>query len=145
LGSAAGIGALAPGDVELLQIVHTRMPPSGGALGVSVEEAGGDGADRAHDGGCVDTGLCAARVPLRRSTTECQQRTRRWRVPAALVWWAEMRGHQDRYFPKGTDLCAITPEELTRVADEINERPRKTLAWARPAGLLADQTAAETA
>jgi len=57
LGSAAGIGALAPGDVELLQIVHTRMLPSGGALGVSVEEAGGDGADRAHDGGCVDTGL----------------------------------------------------------------------------------------
>jgi len=49
------------------------------------------------------------------------------------------------YFPKGTDLCAITPEELTRVADEINERPRKTLAWARPADLLADQTAAETA
>ena len=39
-----------------------RMLPSGGALGVSVEEAGGDGADRAHDGGCVDTGLCAARV-----------------------------------------------------------------------------------
>jgi len=49
------------------------------------------------------------------------------------------------YFPKGTDLCAITPEELTRVTDEIDERPRKTLAWARPADLLADQTAAETA
>jgi len=63
LGSAAGIGALAPGDVELLQVVHCRMLPPGGALGVSVEEAGGDdGADRAHDGGCVDTGLCAARV-----------------------------------------------------------------------------------
>ncbi len=38
------------------------MLPSGRALGVSVEKAGGDGADRAHDGGCVDTGLRAARA-----------------------------------------------------------------------------------
>jgi IS30 family transposase len=40
------------------------------------------------------------------------------------------------YFPKGTDLGSVTPEELARVADEINHRPRKTLDWARPADLL---------
>jgi len=40
------------------------------------------------------------------------------------------------YFPKGTDLGAVTPEELAQVADEINHRPRKTLDWARPADLL---------
>jgi transposase, IS30 family len=42
------------------------------------------------------------------------------------------------YFPKGTDLAHISPEELQRVADEINDRPRKTLGWARPADLIAD-------
>ena len=42
------------------------------------------------------------------------------------------------YFPKGTDLAHISPEELQRVADEINDRPRKTLGWARPADLITD-------
>jgi IS30 family transposase len=41
------------------------------------------------------------------------------------------------YFPKGTDLSLISPEELQRVADELNDRPRKTLGWARPAALIA--------
>jgi IS30 family transposase len=35
-------------------------------------------------------------------------------------------------------LAGISPEELQRVADEINDRPRKTLGWARPADLIAD-------
>ena len=42
------------------------------------------------------------------------------------------------YFPKGTDLSTISPAELRRVADELNDRPRKTLDWARPAGLITD-------
>ena len=42
------------------------------------------------------------------------------------------------YFPKGTNLAHISPEELQRVADEINDRPRKTLGWARPADLISD-------
>ena len=40
------------------------------------------------------------------------------------------------YFPKGTDLSTISREELQRVADELNDRPRKTLGWARPAALI---------
>jgi IS30 family transposase len=40
------------------------------------------------------------------------------------------------YFPKGIDLSAISPTELQRVADEINERPRKTLGWARLVDLI---------
>jgi len=40
------------------------------------------------------------------------------------------------YFPKGTDLGPVTPDELAHVADEINHRPRKTLDWTRPADLL---------
>jgi IS30 family transposase len=42
------------------------------------------------------------------------------------------------YFPKGTDLSTISPEELRCVADELNDRPRKTLDWARPASLITD-------
>ena len=48
------------------------------------------------------------------------------------------------YFPKGTDLSSISREELQRVADELNDRPRKTLDWARPADLITD-VAARTA
>ena len=41
------------------------------------------------------------------------------------------------YFPEGTDLSPLTPETLEHVADEINNRPRKTsLGWARPTDLL---------
>jgi IS30 family transposase len=42
------------------------------------------------------------------------------------------------YFPKRTDLSTISPMELQRVADELNNRPRKTLHWARPAALITD-------
>ncbi len=49
------------------------------------------------------------------------------------------------YFPKGTDLSAVTPEELQRVADEINARPRKTLGWFRPADLFNNHRAVLTA
>jgi len=39
-------------------------------------------------------------------------------------------------FPKGTDLHAHSPDDLAAVAQEINTRPRKTLAWAAPADLF---------
>jgi IS30 family transposase len=42
------------------------------------------------------------------------------------------------YFPKGAELAHISPEELRRVADELNDRPRKTLGWARPTDLITD-------
>ncbi len=55
-----------------------------------------------------------------------------------------MNGLLRDYFPKGTDLSHISPAELQRVADEINDRPRKTLGWARPADLIT-RAAAKTA
>jgi transposase, IS30 family len=47
------------------------------------------------------------------------------------------------YFPKGTDLSVHSAEELLRVATEFNERPRKTLAWSRPADLFHDALTAD--
>ena len=40
------------------------------------------------------------------------------------------------YFPKGTDLARWTAEEISAVADTLNTRPRKTLAWRTPAEAL---------
>lgn len=40
------------------------------------------------------------------------------------------------YFPKGTDLGVHGIKDVMRVAAEVNERPRKTLGWQRPAALF---------
>jgi IS30 family transposase len=37
-----------------------------------------------------------------------------------------------QYFPKGTDLSVHTVEQLDAVAAELNDRPRKRLAFAKP-------------
>jgi IS30 family transposase len=43
-----------------------------------------------------------------------------------------------QYFPKGTDLCKHSIEELDAVAVALNGRPRKTLGWRTPAEVLND-------
>jgi IS30 family transposase len=48
-----------------------------------------------------------------------------------------MNGLLRDYFPKGTDLGVHTVEDIVRIAAEVNDRPRKTLGWQRPAELFA--------
>jgi IS30 family transposase len=43
-----------------------------------------------------------------------------------------------QYFPKGTDLCRHSKEDLEAVALALNSRPRKTLGWRTPAEALDD-------
>ncbi len=42
-----------------------------------------------------------------------------------------------QYFPKGSDLRSHTPDDLRRVEEPLNNRPRKTLQWATPAQIIA--------
>lgn len=63
----------------------------------------------------------------------------------ALVYFADthspwQRGSNENvnelirwYFPKGTDFTKVTEEQVRRVCDEINHRPRKILNWNTPA------------
>lgn len=41
------------------------------------------------------------------------------------------------YFPKGTNLRAHSTDDLARVSEELNRRPRKTLDWQTPHDLFA--------
>ena len=41
-----------------------------------------------------------------------------------------------QYFPKGTDLSGYTQAELDAVADELNNRPRKTPGWRKPTEVI---------
>ena len=46
-----------------------------------------------------------------------------------------------QYFPKGTDFRGITPSQLRAVARELNDRPRETLGWKKPAEVFAEAVA----
>jgi IS30 family transposase len=43
-----------------------------------------------------------------------------------------------QYFPKGTDFAAVTEADLDAVADELNDRPRKRLGFAKPTEEIAE-------
>jgi transposase, IS30 family len=72
----------------------------------------------------TDVFFCDAHSPWQRASNE------------------NMNGLLRDYFPKGTDLSVHAVEDIVRIAAEVNDRPRKTLGWQRPAELFAAATAA---
>lgn len=43
-----------------------------------------------------------------------------------------------QYFPKGTDMAALTQDDLDAAAHSLNSRPRQTLGWKAPSQKLAE-------
>jgi IS30 family transposase len=72
----------------------------------------------------VDTGIevyfCDPRSSWQRATNE------------------NTNGLLGQYFSKGTDLSTLTGAALDRVADELNDRPRKRLGFSKPSERIAE-------
>ena len=53
-------------------------------------------------------------------------------------------GRLRQYFPKGTDMAALTQHDLDQAAYSLNTRPRQTLGWMTPSQKLAHAVAMTT-
>jgi IS30 family transposase len=152
LGSSA-VGTLVERTTRFTMLLHLpRMPGHGvGAREKNGPALAGHGAEAVRD--AITRTIATLPEALRRSLT--------WDQGAEMSMHAQLRidtgvrvyfcdphspwqrgtnentnGLLRQYFPKGTDLCAHSADDLAAVAAALNGRPRKTLGWRTPAEAL---------
>src|SRR5277367_486971 len=152
LGSSA-IGTLVERTTRLTMLLHLpRMPEHGCGPRVKNGPAlAGHGADAVRD--AIARTITTLPELLRQSLTwdqgtEMAQHSRLTIDTGLRVYFCDphspwQRGTNEntngllrQYFPKGTDLCLHSANELAAVAAALNTRPRKTLGWRTPAEMF---------
>ncbi len=152
-----------PGHWEGDLIEGGHRPGSGGAIITLVERATRyvilialpDGKLSEHVAAQLTAGMAALPGQLRRTLTWDQGSEMARHADFSLaadcpVYFCDPRSPWQRgsnentngllreYFPKGrTDFRKLTQADLDAVADELNDRPRQTLGWAKPKEVLA--------
>lgn len=150
---SSAIGTLVERTTRFTMLLH--LPPMPGHGLATREKNGpalaGHGAEAVRD--AITRTITALPTQLRRSLTwdqgtELSQHAR-LRIDTGLrIYFCDpqspwQRGTNEntngllrQYFPKGTDLSAVSADALTAVAFTLNRRPRKTLGWRTPAEAL---------
>lgn len=150
---SSAIGTLVERTTRFTMLLH--LPPMPGHGAATREKHGpalaGHGAEAVRD--AITRTIATLPAQLRRSLTwdqgtELSQHAR-LRIDTGLqVYFCDpqspwQRGTNEntngllrQYFPKGTDLSAVSVDDLTAVAFTLNRRPRKTLGWRTPAEAL---------
>ena len=152
LGSSA-IGTLVERTTRFTMLLH--LPPMPGHHAQTREKNGpalaGHGAAAVRD--AIAHAIATLPEQLRRSLTwdqgaEMAQHARLHLDSGLQIYFCDPHSPWQRatnentngllrqYFPKGTDLSAISINDLNAVALTLNSRPRKTLGWRTPAETL---------
>ena len=76
--------------------------------------------------------------PEQRSRSELLLCRIQW-LPGRIKIQKIKNGLLRQYFPKGTDLSEYAQRDLTKVAEELNNRPRKSLGYRTPAEVMSQQ------
>jgi IS30 family transposase len=153
LGSSA-IGTLVERTTRFTMLLHLpRMERYGEARTKNAPALAGHGAEAVRDAIAASTETLPEQ--LRRSLTwdqgaEMTQHAQ-LRVDTGLAIYfcnphsPRQRGTNEntngllrQYFPKGTDLCSHTADDLAAVSAALNSRPRKIIGWRTPAEALDD-------
>ena len=104
------------------------------------DRGGADAAPRALQDPCLGSAApeMARHNAVRRSTPSVQVYFCDPRSPWQRGMNENTNGLLRQYFPKGSDFSLLTEEDLAEAAASLNNRPRQTLHWLKPAEALAE-------